>query len=122
MPGGSLHRPIFSPYAFYGTVDYIYGWPAWNDGVGFTAAQGTLNILETAMYGWYLYVLATRGEGTGWWKFWEKDFWTEKIVVQGEGVATAVVVCFASACMTLSKTLLYCELLGPLIQRMLIHV
>lgn len=49
MPGGRVHSPIWTPYALYGTVDYIYGWPAWNDGVGFTAAQGFLNIIESAM-------------------------------------------------------------------------
>jgi hypothetical protein len=109
MPGGSLHSPIYTLYGVYGTVDYMYGWPAWNDGVGFTAAQGALNVLETIMYGWYVFVLATRGEGTSWWKFWEKTFWTEKTVVQGDGVALATVVCFSSAVMTLSKTVLYCK-------------
>ena len=109
MPGGSLHLPIYKLYALYGTVDYMYGWPAYNDGVGFTAAQGALNILETIMYGWYLFVLASRGQGTGWYRFWNKTTWTEKTVVQGDGVAQAVVICFASAVMTLSKTALYCK-------------
>jgi hypothetical protein len=109
MPGGSLHSPIFTPYGLYGTVDYNYGFPAWNDGVGFTGAQGSLNVIETAMYAWYLYVLAAAGQGTGWYKVWQKGFWTENIVVQGEGVARAVVICFASAIMTLSKTVLYCK-------------
>ena len=87
----------------------MYGWPAWNDGVGFTAAQGSLNILETLMYGYYLFILATQGQGTGWYKFWQKEFWTDKTVVHGEGVALATVICFASAIMTLSKTILYCK-------------
>jgi hypothetical protein len=42
MPGGKFHSPIWTPYALYGTVDYMYGWPAWNAGIGFTAAQGSL--------------------------------------------------------------------------------
>jgi hypothetical protein len=113
MPGGSLHSPIWKLYAVYGTVDYMYGWPAWNDGVGFTAAQGSLNILETLMYGYYIFVLASQGQGTGWYKFWEKDIWSEKTVVQGEGVALATLVCFSSAVMTVSKTLLYCMFTEP---------
>ena len=109
MPGGSLHLPIYKLYGVYGTVDYMYGWPAWNDGVGFTAAQGSLNVLETIMYGWYVYVMASRGQGTGWYKFWQKELWTQTKVVQGEGVALATLVCFSSAVMTLSKTILYCK-------------
>ncbi len=109
MPGGSLHLPIYKPYGLYGTVDYMYGWPAWNDGVGFTAAQGSLNVLETIMYGWYVVILASQGQGTGWYQFWQKQFWTKKTVVQGEGLALAMVICFASAVMTLSKTVLYCK-------------
>ena len=109
MPGGKFHSPIWAPYALYGTVDYIYGWPAWNDGVGFTAAQGSLNVLETAMYGYYLYILATRGRETGWYRFWDQSFYQQKIVVKGDQVALAVVIAFASAIMTVSKTVLYCK-------------
>ena len=109
MPGGSLHSPIWTPYALYGTVDYMYGWPAWNDGVGFTAAQGSLNALESIMYLYYIYVLATQGAETGWWKFWDNKFWSKGTTVQGEGLALATLVCFSGAVMTVSKTLLYCK-------------
>ena len=84
----------------------MYGWPAWNDGVGFTAAQGSLNLLESVMYCYYLYVLAMQGKETGWYKFWEKEFWNEKTIVQGQGVALATVVAFSGAIMTVSKTAL----------------
>lgn len=109
MPGGRLHSPIWTPYALYGTVDYMYGWPAWNDGVGFTAAQGSLNALESIMYLYYVYVLATQGAETGWWKFWDNKFWSNNTAVQGEGLALATLVCFSGAVMTVSKTLLYCK-------------
>ena len=109
MPGGRVHSPIWQPYALYGTVDYIYGWPAWNDGVGFTAAQGALNIAESAMYAYYLLALRRAGEGTGWYRVWDASFWSGSTVVEGEGMATAVLVLFAAATMTLSKTVLYCE-------------
>lgn len=109
MPGGWLHSPFYTPYGFYGTVDYMYGWPAYNDGVGFTAAQSALNVLEWIMYVYYVFVVASQDVGTGWWKFWEKSFWTENAVVQGEGLALATLVCFSGAVMTFSKTALYCE-------------
>ncbi|KEF60167.1 uncharacterized protein A1O9_05017 [Exophiala aquamarina CBS 119918] len=57
MPGGKLHSPIWTPSAIYGSVDLIYGWPAWNSRTGFTAAQSAMNVLESAFYGWYLYVI-----------------------------------------------------------------
>jgi len=110
MPGGRCHWPLWTPYALYGTVDYMYGWPAWNNGVGFTAAQGTLNALEAALYIYYLYVLATQG-GNAVLRIWDVNgFWrADVITVQGPAVTTAVLACFASAVMTVSKTVLYCK-------------
>jgi hypothetical protein len=110
MPGGRLHSPIWTPYALYGTVDYIYGWPAWNDGVGFTAAQSAMNVMETLMYGYYLYTLASVARGTGWYKVWDKSFWSEDIVAKGPGLGLAVLMSFSGAVMTVSKTILYCTL------------
>ncbi|KPI44251.1 uncharacterized protein AB675_8717 [Cyphellophora attinorum] len=107
MPGGHLHSPIWTPYALYGTVDYIYGWPAIENGVGFTAAQGALNFVESSMYGYYLFKLLQCGSGTEWYKVWDVAYWRRETVVEGEGMAKALVICFASAIMTLSKTVLY---------------
>jgi len=107
MPGGSAHSPVWSPYALYGTVDYIYGWPAWNDGVGFTAAQGFMNIIESSMYLYYLYKVFQHGEGTGWYSVWDTKRWSQKAVVEGDGMATAVLICLTGAVMTVSKTVLY---------------
>jgi hypothetical protein len=108
MPGGGVHSPIWTPYALYGTVDYIYGWPAFNNGVGFTAAQGALNVVESSMYFYYLYQLLRNGSGTGWYRVWDVNSWKSPTVVQGDGMARAVLVCFAAATMTVSKTVLYC--------------
>ncbi|KAJ9129405.1 hypothetical protein NKR19_g10386, partial [Coniochaeta hoffmannii] len=47
MPGGSLHWPLWVPYELYGRVDHVYGFKAWDSGMGFTAAQGMLNLVET---------------------------------------------------------------------------
>lgn len=111
MPGGKLHSPIWTLYALYGTVDYIYGWPAWDNHVGFSAAQASLNALETIMYIYYLTVVIKSGA--------EKYFRAQSIdefflgssenTVSGPGVARAVLMLFSTAVMTLSKTVLYCE-------------
>ena len=102
MPGGKFHSPFWTPYALYGTVDYMYGWPAWNNHNGFTAAQGTLNLLESIMYCWYLYVVGSQVVD------WSYEG-IKTLEVKGKGVNLAVLVGFSGAVMTVSKTLLYCE-------------
>ncbi|KAJ5911521.1 uncharacterized protein N7473_000824 [Penicillium subrubescens] len=94
MPGGRLHSPIWTPYALYGTVDYIYGWPAYNARNGFTAAQTVMNVVETLGYLYYLWI------GFVWLLAGEK-------VVAGRTGAIALLVAFTASVMTLSKTLLY---------------
>lgn len=114
MPGGSLHSPIWIPYALYGTIDYIYGWPAYNAHNGFTAAQGSLNVVESVFYMYYLWIVykhgrpsSTKGRGApkpsaiGW--------LGEAKIVPGRAGAIASVVAFSAAIMTVSKTLLYCK-------------
>ncbi|KAJ9602697.1 hypothetical protein H2200_012891 [Cladophialophora chaetospira] len=100
MPGGKLHSPIWTPYALYGSVDYIYGWPAWDAHNGFTAAQSAMNIPESAFYCWYLYIVARQVAD---WS--SKGF--SKLEVRGEGVSLAVLLALLGAVMTVSKTLLY---------------
>lgn len=112
MPGGSLHWPLWTPYALYGTVDYIYGWPAWNGHVGFTAAQASLNTVETVMYIYYLTVVIRNG-AQGIFSFRDLyEFFVGDVdkAIAGPGVAKAVLVLFSAAVMTVSKTVLYCEL------------
>lgn len=91
MPGGSLHWPLWQPYALYGQIDLVYGWPAWEARDGFTAAQGFLNVVETAMYLYYLWAVYNGGA----WR------------VGGIKGGRATLVGFAAAVMTLSKTALY---------------
>ena len=114
MPGGRFHSPIWTPYALYGTVDHVYGWPAWHDKGGFTAAQASLNVLETVIYGYYLGVLWTRArvpriggqkKSTGWFIGMSEEG-RRKVV---DGASLAVISLFAAAVMTVSKTVLYCE-------------
>lgn len=62
MPGGFLHKPLWTPYGLYGTIDHVYGFKAYNAHSGWTAAQGSLNVLETVAYAVYLYLVYTHGE------------------------------------------------------------
>lgn len=117
MPGGKLHSPIWTPYALYGTVDYIYGWPAFNARNGFTAAQTVMNLVETAAYLFYLYVVYEYGTSTtltgrAFQKRGPKGlmwFLREEKVVPGRIGAIALLVAYSASVMTVSKTLLYCE-------------
>lgn len=114
MPGGSLHWPVWQPYALYGTVDYVYGFPAWERGDGFGAAQATLNLVETLMYLVYLGIVYKAGTSSGEVQgrgALSKEMVGEKVagarVVAGRAAAQAVLVAFAASVMTLSKTVLY---------------
>lgn len=61
MPGGSLHAPLWTPYALYGTIDYMYGFKQWDAHNGFTLAQASFNAVETGAYGLYLYLVYRYG-------------------------------------------------------------
>lgn len=121
MPGGSLHAPLWKPYALYGTVDYVYGTVAWDKKDGFGGAQGALNAVETVGYSVYLYAVyvygrevpAVKGRGAP-----RKAVRSEVGMLQrlaqprvlgGEIAAGAVLLLFAVSVMTVSKTVLYCE-------------
>ncbi|KAI0270678.1 hypothetical protein BC834DRAFT_862609 [Gloeopeniophorella convolvens] len=82
MVGGDLHW-IWEPYSIYQEVDYVYGVKALQENNGFTSAQSLLNLIETALNVLYVY-LAHVSKYPG-----------------------ASIVGFASAVMTLSKTVLY---------------
>jgi hypothetical protein len=102
------------PYDLYGRVDYIYGWKAFNEHNGFTSAQGLLNIIETLMYGYYLYILYTYGkqskaQGRGAPKASIVGFLGQQRFVDGKMGALAVLVAYSAALMTVSKTVLYCK-------------
>ncbi|KUJ20944.1 uncharacterized protein LY89DRAFT_681577 [Mollisia scopiformis] len=112
MPGGSLHWPIWAPYELYGQVDYIYGWKAFHANNGFTAAQGFLNIVESLMYVYYLYIVyvfgkQSKAQGRGAPKASTIGFLGQQRFVDGQKGAIAVLVAFSAAVMTVSKTVLY---------------
>ncbi|KAI9659057.1 MAG: hypothetical protein M1821_002017 [Bathelium mastoideum] len=117
MPGGTLHRPLWIPYALYGEVDHIYGFKAWEAHNGFTAAQGTLNVVESVGYAIYLWILVTYGRETGPGRKGKEvermgvgvglGWLGEGRAVAGRVAAWAVLVGFGTSLMTVSKTVLY---------------
>ena len=121
MPGNKLHSPLWTPYALYGTIDYIYGWPAFNARNGFTAAQTVLNLFESAAYVYYLFVVyrhgvsmgsVAGGRGGGRQKKAQKGirwFLLDEKVVPGRVGASALLIVYSASLMTLGKTVLYCE-------------
>ncbi|KAF1924008.1 uncharacterized protein M421DRAFT_73793 [Didymella exigua CBS 183.55] len=113
MAGGALQWPIWKPYEIYAAIDYVYGWPGWENNDGFGGAQGALNAVETVLYGLYVMVIyyhsVPAATGTG-------------LDVQSGGIGTwlsggrkvpgrngnrALLIGFTAAVMTLSKTVLY---------------
>lgn len=98
MPGGSLHWPLWVPYDLYGRIDYIYGWKAFDERDGFTAAQSWLNVVESLMYAFYVITYFRKGVGDG-----------KVKTLYGRPAAFALLVGYAAAVATLSKTALYCE-------------
>lgn len=107
MEGGALFWPLWVPYRLYGEVDHVYGWVAYNAKEGFTAAQGTLNAVETAMYLFYVYEIFSQSSGNSSSSSSGKDAGVR--VLSGRAGARAALVGFSAAVMTLSKTVLYCE-------------
>jgi hypothetical protein len=114
MPGGSLHRPIWTLYDLYGRVDHMYGWPAFNARNGFTSAQATVNLLETSSYALYLYLVYAHGhqshvKGRGApnpsWIGWLG----EARLISGPWGTIAPLIGFGTSLTTLMKTILYCE-------------
>ncbi|KAL4922662.1 hypothetical protein BDW62DRAFT_171461 [Aspergillus aurantiobrunneus] len=114
MPGGKWHA-LWSGYEWYGKVDHIYGWPAFNAKNGFTAAQTIMNLLETGGYLYYLWVVYRHGTPTttgsakashGSASVLSRVLPTDKVVAGRTG-ATALLAAFSASVATVSKTLLY---------------
>lgn len=103
MDGGALHWPLWVPYKLYGEVDHVYGWKAYTAKNGFSGAQSFMNLVETSLYLWYLWLCWRKGrtavgeDGRAW------------RYVLGRDGASALLVGFSAAVMTLSKTVLYCK-------------
>lgn len=104
MEGGWLHWPLWVPYRLYGEVDHVYGWKAVRDRNGFTAAQGSLNVVETVLYLAYVWLALTRARPLA---ATATAGRAPRRVLVGRPAAAAVLLAFSAAVMTLSKTVLY---------------
>jgi hypothetical protein len=107
MPGGSLHSPLWVPYEIYMETDYVYGWKAIDEKNGFTSAQGAMNIPETLLYMYYLYLVYLHGTNLKVTHEGVRPGFLSQRYIHGNAGALAVVVGFSAAIMTLSKTTLY---------------
>ena len=118
MPGGSLHSPIWTPYELYGRVDHVYGFKAYEARTGWTAAQGSVNAVETAAYFVYLYLVYTYGrsedgtKGRGAPEALERKggvmgMLSDSRTVYGRVAVWAVLVGYSTAFLTFAKTILY---------------
>lgn len=103
MEGGALFWPLYVPYKLYGEVDHVYGWKSYRARNGFTAAQGSLNVVETAMYLGYLWLWLTRARELN-----VAGRPAATKALSGRPAAMAVLLAFTAAVMTVSKTVLYC--------------
>lgn len=86
MLGGDLHW-IWSPYALYMNVDYIYGLPSWDSKDGFPAAQSLMNVGESILNLFYIYLVHVKATPSS--------------------LAVAPIWGLTAVIMTLSKTILY---------------
>ncbi|KAF2125716.1 hypothetical protein P153DRAFT_298823 [Dothidotthia symphoricarpi CBS 119687] len=112
MAGGKLQWPIWKPYEIYAKIDHVYGWPGWESGDGFGGAQAALNAIECILYGLYVMIIYNHslpaaagtgfqaGKGIGTWLAGGRK-------VRGKTGNRALIIGFAAAVMTLSKTVLY---------------
>jgi hypothetical protein len=107
MPGGSLQWPLWVAYEPYTRTDYMYGWKALNDKNGFTSAQASMNMPETILYIYYLYIVYSQGTKLKATCGRENPDFLAQRYTTGHPAALAVMVGFAAAVMTFSKTLLY---------------
>jgi hypothetical protein len=110
MAGGAIQWPLWKPYEIYASIDHVYGWPGWENKDGFGGAQGVLNVL----YGLYAMIIYNHSapasgstglqldQGFGRWLSGGRK-------VRGQSGNRALIIGFAAAVMTLSKTVLYCK-------------
>lgn len=104
LPGHPWNRPLWQPYIAYAAVDRVYSAQAWEEGSGFAAAQGVLNLVEVAGYVVYLW-LVLRGGAVGRRQGGADARW--RMAMGGKEGAGAVVVGVCVGAMTVGKTVMY---------------
>lgn len=107
MVGGKYHSPLWTPYALYAEIDYVYGWKALQENNSWTQTQTWFNLGEVVAYGVYLgWVL-----GGGYEKGGRRIL--EGRTLEGRRAAWAVLVGFSAASLTFYKTVMYCMFFFP---------
>lgn len=108
MVGGKYHSPLWTPYALYAEIDYVYGWKALQENNSWTQTQTWFNLGEVLAYAVYLgWVLGGGGvKGSG-------RRILEGRTLEGRRAAWAVLVGFSAASLTFYKTVMYCMFFFP---------
>ncbi|KAF2738794.1 hypothetical protein EJ04DRAFT_560453 [Polyplosphaeria fusca] len=112
MAGGKLQWPIWKPYEVYASIDYVYGWPGWNNRDGFGGAQAVLNLIEAILYGLYIMIVFNHGVPSARGRGLQAGSGVNGWIAGGRKTAgstgnKALMIGFAASVMTLSKTVLY---------------
>jgi len=109
LPGHKWNLPIWKPYITYAAVDRVYSSQAWEENNGFAGAQCFMNLVESGLYVWYLWLVSRNGRvqrpAEGGWKL--LGWYGQTRTVGGRAGALAVVIGAISGAMTASKTVLY---------------
>ncbi|KAF2196018.1 hypothetical protein GQ43DRAFT_476694 [Delitschia confertaspora ATCC 74209] len=119
---GRLQWPLWVPYEIYAKTDLVYSPEKWAAGEGFGGAQGVMNVVEVVLYGLYWGIVWRHGVGSERGRGVQVGDGAGGGARGGAGVAKwlkggrriegwrggrAVVIGFAAAVITLSKTMLY---------------
>lgn len=102
MVGGKYHSPLWTPYALYAEIDYVYGWKALQENNSWTQTQTWFNLGEVLAYAVYLGWVLGGGGVKG------KGRILEGRTLEGRRAAWAVLVGFSAASLTFYKTVMYC--------------
>lgn len=113
--GGKYHDLLWKPYAIYQRVDLVYSPSAREERNGWPGAQAAFNVIETL--GYYLYLWMVTAHTSSELKRGVNclgSIWTGLLgdrQVEGTRGAAAALLLFALSFLTLTKTLLYGEIL-----------
>lgn len=107
MVGGKYHSPLWTPYALYAEIDYVYGWKALQENNSWTQTQTWFNLGEVVAYAVYLGWVLGGGYAKGGRRI------LEGRTLEGRRAAWAVLVGFSAASLTFYKTVMYCMFFFP---------
>jgi len=109
--GGAIAWPLYVPYELYGAVDPVYSRESYEQGLGWTGAQGLGNVFETLAYVAYMYIVVVYGrdEGRAEGILGSLGAVGRKRTVHGQWGAIASLLGYTTFAVTVAKSVLYCE-------------